>query len=191
MYIRKWCLSPLQIRHLGNSHSSPNCHQLPRIFFNLHPQSKISSLSKEILVLGKARSHRVPNLGCSGAESPGDLSFPKILCKRCDTGAGMLSWLSCQSPAAHSYSLLNHLKSFHRGTSKLNAKFDADSLLYSLSHFECDGHTVHIAHSQCLPPPLTSTVKSSLFMHVHSSPLSLPAKLHWCTTNDSCYINSG
>ena len=24
-----------------------------------------------ILVLGKARSHRVPNLGCSGAESPG------------------------------------------------------------------------------------------------------------------------
>ena len=25
---------------------------------------------------------------------------------------------------------------------KLNAKFDADSLFYSLSHFECDSHTV-------------------------------------------------
>ena len=24
-----------------------------------------------ILVLGKARSHRAPNLGCNGAESPG------------------------------------------------------------------------------------------------------------------------
>ena len=27
---------------------------------------------------------------------------------------------------------------------KLNAKFDADSLLYSLSYFECDNHTVHM-----------------------------------------------
>ena len=36
-----------------------------------HQQSEISSLSKVILVLGKARSLRVPNLGCSVAESPG------------------------------------------------------------------------------------------------------------------------
>ena len=39
-------------------------------------------------------------------------------------------------------------------------------------------------------PPLTSTVKSSLFMHVHSSPLSLAARLHRCHTNRSCYINN-
>ena len=54
---------------------------------------------------------------------------------------------------------------------KLNAKFDADSLLYLLSHFECDGHTVHMLTQRFLPPPLTSTVKSSLFtmhMPVHS-----------------------
>ena len=50
---------------------------------------------------------------------------------------------------------------------KLNAKFDADSLLYSLSHFECDGHTVHILTQWHLPPPLTSTVKLSLFTHMH------------------------
>ena len=31
-----------------------------------------------------------------------------------------------------------------------------------------------------LPPPLTSTVKSSLFTHAHSSPLSLAARLHGC-----------
>ena len=55
---------------------------------------------------------------------------------------------------------------------KLNAKFDADSLLYLLGHFECDGHTVHMLTQQHLAPPLTSTVKSSLFTHAHSRPLS-------------------
>ena len=33
-----------------------------------HQLSEISSLSKVLLVWGKARSHRVPNLGCRGAE---------------------------------------------------------------------------------------------------------------------------
>ena len=55
---------------------------------------------------------------------------------------------------------------------KLNAKFGAVSLLYALSHFECDGHTVLMLTQWCLPPPLTSTVKLSLFTHAHSSPLS-------------------
>ena len=36
-----------------------------------HQWSELSSLSKVILVLGKARSCRAPDLGCSGAESPG------------------------------------------------------------------------------------------------------------------------
>ena len=75
---------------------------------------------------------------------------------------------------------------------KLNAKFDEYSLLYSLSHFEFDGHTVYnMLIQQCLPPPLTSTVKSSLFTHAHFSPLSLAARLHWCHTNHSHYINNG
>ena len=73
---------------------------------------------------------------------------------------------------------------------KLNAKFDADVLLYLLSHFECDGHTVHMLTQLCLPPPLTSTVKLSLFTHAHSSPLSLAARLHQCRANCS-YINNG
>ena len=73
-------------------------------------------------------------------------------------------------------SLLNHPNSFHRGKFKLNTKFDADLLLCSLSHLECDGHTVHMLTQGHLPPPLTSTVKSSLFTHVHSSPLSLAAR---------------
>ena len=56
---------------------------------------------------------------------------------------------------------------------KVNTKFEADSLLYSLSHFECDSHIVHVITQWHLPPPLTSIVKSSLFTHVPSSPLCL------------------
>ena len=61
---------------------------------------------------------------------------------------------------------------------KLNTKSDADLLFYLLGHFECDGHTVHMLTQWFLLPPLTSTVKSSLFPHSHSSPLSLAASWH-------------
>ena len=72
LYIEQWSLSPFQSRHLGTSHSSPNCHQLPHPYFpKSHQWPEISSLSKGILVLGKARSCRAPNLGCRGGESPG------------------------------------------------------------------------------------------------------------------------
>ena len=54
---------------------------------------------------------------------------------------------------------------------KLKAHFDADLLLYYLSHFESDSHTVHMLNSTESTTPLTSTVKSSLFMHVHSRPI--------------------
>ena len=73
---------------------------------------------------------------------------------------------------------------------KLNAKPDADSFPDLLSHFECNGCTVHMLTQQHLPPPLTSTVKSSLFTHDHSSPLSLAARLHRCCTNHYCFINN-
>ena len=105
-------------------------------------------------------------------------------------------WVCCrdeatshQLPIAEVF-LLNHPNISHGGMFKLDTKFDADSLLYSLSHFEFDSHTVHMFTQQRLPSPLTSTVRSSLFTHVHSSPLSLAARLHWCHTN--CYhINDG
>ena len=97
---------------------------------------------------------------------------------------------TCQSPVAHSCSLLNHPNSFCRGMFKLNAKLNADFLLYLLSHFECDSHTVHMLTPQCLLLPLTSTMKSSLSTHAHSSPPSLAARLHRCRTNCSHYINN-
>ena len=52
-------------------------------------------------------------------------------------------------------------------------------------------HTVLMLTQWRLPPPLTGTVKLSLFMHAHSSPLSLAARLHQCRTNRSHYINNG
>ena len=104
---------------------------------------------------------------------------------------GALSWWSCQSPVVHSCGLLNHPNSFHEGMLKLNAKSDADSLLYSLSHFECNNNTVHMLTQQHPQPPLTSTVKSSLFTRVCSSPLSLAARLCQCHTDCSCCINNG
>ena len=92
------------------------------------------------------------------------------------------------SPVARSCGLLNPANSFHF---KLNAELYADLLPSSLSHFECDGHTVHMLTQWCLLPPLTSTVKSSLFTRVYYSSLSWAARLHQCHANTSLYINNG
>ena len=104
--------------------------------------------------------------------------------------AHMLPRRSCWSPFAHSSDCLNHPNSFRGGMVKLITKFDADLLLCSLSHFECDSHSVHMLTQLHLLSPLTSTVKSSLFTHVHSSLLFLAARLHRCA-NHSHYINNG
>ena len=138
------------------------------------------------------KSHRAPYLGCllRGWVTWVIWCFTKKLFMGCDAWAGTLLWFSCQSPFVHNCSLLNHPNSFHGGMFKLNTRFDAD-LLYLLSHFECDTHTVHMLTQQCLPLPLTSTVTSSLFTHAHSSPLALAARLHQCHSNRSCYVNYG
>ena len=106
-----------------------------------------------------------------GAESPEWFDVSQKNCTRCDAWAGVLSWWSCQSPVVHSYSLLNHLNSFQGGMLKLHTKSDADSLLCSLSHLECGGHTVHMVTQQHLLPSLSSTVKSSLFTCAFQSTL--------------------
>ena len=109
----------------------------------------------------------------------------------------MHEWVSCRDAAAShqlpiaEVFLLNHPNGSHGGMFKLDTKFDADSLLYSLSHFECDGHTVPMLTQWRLPPPLTSTVKLSLFTHAHPSPLFLVARLHLCCAKHSHYINNG
>ena len=190
LYIGQWCLSPLQrTSHPGTSQFSQSRSAAPPYFPESHWRSEISSLSKVILILGKSRSCRVPNLGCSGTESLGWFDvLPKI------SSWDMLhEQVHCRDETANhrlliAVALLNHPNSFRGGMFKLNAKLDAYSLLYLLSHFECHGHTVHMLTQQCLPPPLTSTVKSPLFTHAHSSPLTLAARLHQCRASHSHYI---
>ena len=191
LYMGQWCLSPLQSRHLGTSHSSSNHHLLPRrIFLNFINGLKSLPFQRWFLFWEKPKvtGHQIWAVGvwvtwviwC----------FTKKLCMRHDARAGTLSSWSCQSPGAHSCSLLNHLNSFCGEMFKLNSKFGSDSLLYSLIHFEYDSHTVHLLTQWCLSPPLTSTEKSSLFTRVHSRPHSLAARLHCCGANSSCYINN-
>ena len=133
-----------------------NCCQLSHHIPESHGQSKISSLSMVILVLGKARSYRAPNLGCRGAESSGlfdvllknsarNMMHEYACC--CDEGANH------QFPVAQSYGLLNQPNSFCRRMFKFNAKFDVDLFLYSLSHFACDNHSVHMLTQWHLLPP--------------------------------------
>ena len=61
-----------------------------------HWWSEISSHLKALLVLGKARSLRAPNLGCSGAESPGWFDASPKNCRRYD------AWgVKCHDEAAN------------------------------------------------------------------------------------------
>ena len=105
---------------------------------------------------------------------------------RCDTWVGMLLWWSCQSPFTHSCGHLNHPNRFRGWKFKLSAKFDADFLALLAQSFWMWG-----PHNRVYHPPLTGTVKSSLFTHMHASPPSLAARLHQCCTNHSNYINNG
>ena len=75
---------------------------------------------------------------------------------------------------------------------KLNAKLNADSLLYLLSHVECDSHTVHMLSQWRLLSPLTSTVNLSMFTHEHSRlPLLGCQVISILHANHYRYINNG
>ena len=84
---------PFQVGTLGPHTVLPVPSATLSYFPESHWPSEICSLSKVILVLGKARSCRASNLGCRGAESSGcfDVS-PKKICIRCDTWVGALWW---------------------------------------------------------------------------------------------------
>ena len=156
LYIRRWCLSPLQKTCLRTSHSSPSHHQLPRhIFLNLTDGLKSLSFQRWFEFQEKPEVTRCQIRAVGMLSHLGDL----MSCQNCgnfvrpDTWLGMLLGWSCKSPVAHSSGLLNHPNSFCEGIFELNVRFDADLLLYSLSHFECDGHTVHMLTQWCLHPP--------------------------------------
>ena len=155
-----------------------------------------------ILVLGKARNLRALNLECRGLESP---EWCVVLPKKSLQAFQNMDhfqqifnhlWSVCATilfvlhSMHHPESLLNHPNCFYRGMFKLNSKFDAYSLLSSLSHSDCDNQTVHTLSQRSLPSPLTSTVTSSLFTHVNSNSFSLAARLHQCRANHSCLLRT-
>ena len=141
----KW--APWNLRQFSQSPSTVLSY-----FPESHWKYEISSLSKVILVLGKARSRRALNPGCSGAESPGwfDVS-PKNSARDM-----MHEQVHCCDEAANhklpTCGLLNHSNSFSGGMFKLNAKLDADSLLYSVilnamvTRYTCPLNSVYHPH---------------------------------------------
>ena len=115
----------------------------PSYFSEFHRWSEVSSLSKVISVLRKARSHRAPNLGCRGLSHLGDLIFHQKTLHETWHMSRCVVVVKVPITSCPQLQPLSHPNSFCRGMFKLNAKFSADLLLYSLSHFECDGHTGH------------------------------------------------
>ena len=178
---------PFKVGSLGPHTDLPVAISCPVIFFWI--SAKVWNLFpfKGDFSFGKSQKSQGTKSGLYGGWVTWVIwCFAKKLCMRCNAWAGALSWWSWQSPVVHSCGLLC-LDRFHGGIFKC----DTELLLYLLSHFECNGHTVHMLNQWHLLPPLTSTVKLSLFTHVHSSPVSLAARLHWCHANCSHYINNG
>ena len=105
----------------------------------------------------------------------------------------MHKWAHCrEEPADHRLPIAEAFWiSFCRGMFKANAKLDAYSLLYSVilnviaTQYTCSFNGIYRPHW------LVQWRHFLLFMHSHSSPLSLAARLHQCCANCSCYINNG
>ena len=164
----------------------------PLYFPESHQQSGISSLWKVILVLEEARSRRAPNLGCRETESPGWLDVsPKNSAQdvmheqvhSCDEAANQ------QLPIAAAFWIIwivsmEECSSFMQNLMQMCCCTCSVILNARASQYTCSLNGVY-------PPPLTSTVKFSLFTHVHSSSLSLTARFHQCCANHSLYINNG
>ena len=111
-------------------------------------------LSKVTLVLGKSRGHRDPNMGCSSGWVTWVIyGFTKKFCMRYDAWAGALSWWSCQSPVAHSCSLLNYPNSFYGRMFKLTANImwihcSTCSVILNVTatQYTCSLHGIYHSH---------------------------------------------
>ena len=142
-----------KISTLGPYKILPIAINCPIYFPKSHRQYEISSLSKVILLLGKARSHRVTNLGCRGSESPGwfdvlpknssqNMNHERVCCH--DEAANhqlpiaAASWIIWIVSVEECPSLMQNLMQIHCCT--------------LLGHFECDSHTVHMLNGGVYRP---------------------------------------
>ena len=140
------------------------------------------------LVLGKARSHRVPNLGCRGAESPG---WFDVLPKN-STWDVMREQACCRDKAA------NHQLSIAAvfWIIQIVSTGECSNLVQNLIQIRCSTHSVilNVTATQytCL---LSGTYRPHWLVQwshhcSHMSPLPLAARLHPCHANCSCSINN-
>ena len=110
---------------------------------------------------------------------------------RCDAQVGMLSWWSCQSPVAIAAAFwiiqivsMEECSRLTQNSMQICCSTHSVILNAMATQYTCSLNGIYC-------PPLTSTVKSSLFVHVHSSPLSLAAGSQGCCANRSYCINNG
>ena len=146
-----------------------------------------------ILVSGKARSHRAPNLGYRGAES---LGYCHVLTKN-SAHDMMHEWALCcdeaanhQLPIAAAFCII-----------KIVSVEECSSLMQNLTQIHCSTHSVisNVMATQYTrslngvyrPHWLVQWSCPCSLTHAHSSPLSLAARLQGCHTNRSCCINNG
>ena len=169
LYTGQWCLSHLQSRHLVVV--LPITISCSVVFSWISSTAWHLFLFKGYFSFGKSQASQGTKSGLSGGWVTGRFDVSPNITHVCWCTSGCIVMMKLPIISGCCCGLLNHPNSFRRGTFKLNAEFHTDSLLYSLSHFECEDHTVHMLTQRHLPPILTSTIKSSLFRHVHSSPL--------------------
>ena len=165
----------------------------PSYFHESHWRSEISSLSKVILVLGKARSCRAPNLGGRGL---GHTSGLMLYQKNSEHNVMHEQALCPEEVANHQLPIAAAFWII-----PIVSREECSSLMQNMMQIDCSTHSVILSvmttQYTCSlngiypPPPRTSIVRSSLFTHVHSSPLSLAARSHGCHANCSSYINNG
>ena len=118
---------------------------------------------------GKARSHRAPNLGCRGAESPGWFDVSQK-----NSAWDMMHEQACCCDEAVSHQLLIAVVCW---IILIVSTEECSSLMQKLLQICCSSHSVILngtatqytcSLNGVYHPPLTSTVKSSLVIHMHS-----------------------
>ena len=152
VYTGQRCLSPLQSRRLGTSHSSPSV----ALLYSPESQqwSEISSLSEVSFLtsFGKRQSVRAPNLGCRGTESPSwfyvspkksvwDLMHEQAHC--CDEAANhqlplaAAFWIIWIVSPEECSSLIQNLMQFHCSTHSVILSVTATQYTCSLNSIYC------------------------------------------------------
>ena len=120
-------------------------------------------------------------MGCGGLSHLGDLMFHKKT----------LHEMWCVSKWAASHQLPIAEAFWTIWTVSAKEWWDLTQNLMQICCSTCWVMLIAMATPWHLPPPLTSTLKLSLFTHVHSSLLSLAATLHQCCPNCFPYIKNG